>query len=181
MVVTVLCAREARPAEEDALAAAAGALSARARDGQPSYQETVAWLSSVARAHSRVTFSMGGVGVATAFEIQPTPYGCVLGLLRTSRNLTTGLSVGGAFLLALREVSRGVVLPVDGQAWCTDLKGSERMILPLKNSRPGREPRLTPGAPISTFRVCFDTSESAERATQALRHAAELCGAREPI
>ncbi|HTP28999.1 MAG TPA: hypothetical protein VMK12_25480 [Anaeromyxobacteraceae bacterium] len=182
-VVTLLGAPAARGAQADPLATAADALSTEPRDGTPTYEQTVEWLSSHLRAHSRVDFNMGGVDVITSFEIQPTRFGCVLGLLRTGRNVITGLSVGGAFLLALHEVNREsiAVLRVTGSACCIDLKGSERMVLEIKNSGSARRPRPTPGAPGSTFRVCFDTAESAERAAKALRHAAELCGEKGPI
>jgi len=181
--VALACSLAARAAEADALAKATDELSATPRDGKPTYQQTVGWLSSHVKAHSHVTFSMGGVGVATSFEMEPTRSGCVLALLRTTRNLTSGLSVGGGFLLALHEVSQaGIeVLQVSGSAWCVGLKGSERMVLGIQNSGSARDPRLIPGAPGSALRVCFDTPESAERAAGALRHAAELCGERAPI
>ena len=182
-VVALVCAPAADSTEPDALAKAGDALSTRPRNGNPTYPQTVAWLTAHAKAHAHVTFSMGGVGVSTSFEIQPTHFGCVLGLLRISRNLATRLTVGGGYLLALHEVNRtGIeVLRVTGAVSCVDLKGSERMVLQFENSGSAREPRLTPGASTSTFRVCFDTPQSAGAAANALKHAAELCGGQVPI
>ncbi len=183
VVIALVCAAVARAAEPGALDKAGDALSARPRNGDPTYAQTVAWLTGHAKAHARVTFSMRGVAVATSFEIQPTHFGCVLGLLRITRNLTTRLTVGGGYLLALREVDRAriQVLQVAGAASCVELKGSERMALQFQNAGSTREPRLVPGAASSTFRVCFDGAESAGAAATALRHAADLCGGAVPI
>ncbi len=182
-VVALVCAPAASSTEPDALAKAGDALSARPRAGNPTYPQTVAWLTAHAKAHAHVTFSMGGVPVTTSFEIQPTHFGCVLGLLRISRNLTSRLTVGGGYLLALHEVNRGgiALLRIMGTTSCIDLKGSERMVLQFRNSGTAREPKLVPGVSTSTFRVCFDTPESAGAAANALKHAAELCAGKDPI
>ncbi len=181
--IALLCGSAASATDPDALARAGSALAARPRNGNPTYPQTVAWLAAHARAHAHLTSRMGGVGVSTSFQIQPTHFGCVLGILRASRNLTTGLTVGGGYLLALREVDRAriQVLQVAGAASCVELKGSERMALQFQNAGSTREPRLVPGAASSTFRVCFDGAESAGAAATALRHAADLCGGAVPI
>lgn len=145
--------------------------------GTPSYDDTMAWFTSHARLHLSILESFSPVRATASTKVFQSKWPCVLGEVQSVklRNPNDHFMSYEYFvnlsLLEAVELARAKENPL---AWCVNMKGRVGFSVKVDKNGAGEPPTISV---ISTDSLCFDSEENAKRASNALGHLGELCGA----
>jgi hypothetical protein len=136
--------------------------------GERTYVDSVGWLGSHLAAHANYTIWTDGRSVLAQERLEDELRPCVLVVRYEGREAREASRRVRFISLAELDLARISVCKVTSGVDCACLDGTRRLALEVAWGQ----------AWLQHDKVCFDSREAAAGATEALRHLAELCGAR---
>lgn len=151
--------------------ALAGATPRAPAAGERSYAETVRWLTLHMDGHANYTSWVAGRPADAQERLREDGRACLLVVALETVGVRDGPRSVRYVSLAEADAERIATCAVTGATPCACLAGSRRLSLEVAGTGETNW--------LRDDRICFDSRDAARRATEALLHAAVLCGARQ--